>query len=64
MLTNTEQEALADLVRAEIEKRLKTAESLGTTTNTKFLEGLLEKLGGSQSKMGWQWGGCKRPHLE
>ena len=47
MLTKTEQEALASLVERAIAERKKTAEQLGTSTNTKFLEELLRKLGGN-----------------
>lgn len=64
MLSKVEQDALADLVMNAIAQRRKAAQELGTTTNTQFLEQLLQKLGGTPPKQGWQWGGCRRPHLE
>lgn len=64
MLTKIEERALADLVAHAIEQRQKAAKELNTTTNTKFLESLLEKLGGDLPKQGWQMGGCRRPDRE
>lgn len=64
MLTKIEERALADLVAHAIEQRQKAANELNTTTNTEFLESLLEKLGGDLPKQGWQMGGCRRPNME
>lgn len=47
MLTKVEQDALADLVAKAIAERQRAAEQLGTRTNTRFLEELLAKLGGT-----------------
>lgn len=61
-LTKVEMDALADIVQAQIIQRQRAAKELGTSINTKFLEELLVKLGGSPpGKQGWQLGGCRRP---
>ena len=46
-LTQVEREALADIVARAIQERQRTAQQLGTRTNTQFLESLLAKLGGT-----------------
>ena len=45
MFSQTEKDALASLVERAIADRRKAAQEIGTTTNTKFLEDLLSKLG-------------------
>jgi hypothetical protein len=45
MFSQTEKDALASLVERAFADRKKAAQELGTTTNTKFLEDLLSKLG-------------------
>lgn len=47
-LTKIEIWALADLVAKNISDRKKLAAELGTTTNTKFWEEILRKLGGQK----------------
>ena len=47
MFSRIELDFLADIVANAIEARKKAAAALGTQTNTKFLEDLLVKLGGT-----------------